>query len=139
MFRLLKAFVFLYYHFILQVVTEKCGDIWEQYGIQRIEAFLVVMEQINNDSSLLPNVNLGCDIRDSCWYTPKALEEAKEFIRSSFFADKNLLCDSHNSTKPIAGRFGNVEVERFRKVAPNGTLASNFILFFLRVTFLLDS
>lgn len=83
--------------------SEKCGGIWEQYGVQRIEAFLMVLDEINNDPSLLPNIELGCDIRDSCWYTPKALEESKDFIRSSFFGDEGLKCKGLNSTKPISG------------------------------------
>ena len=63
----------------------------------------MVIEQINNDSSLLPNVKLGCDIRDSCWYTPKALEESKDFIRSSFFGAQGHTCNGLPSPKPIAG------------------------------------
>ena len=86
----------------MQNGTQKCGGIWEQYGIQRIEAFLLVIERINNDSSLLPYVKLGADIRDSCWYTPKALEETKDFIRASFFNGHN--CAGQNATKPIAGK-----------------------------------
>ena len=63
--------------------TRKCGEIWEQYGIHRIEIFLKTLDEINSDPNILPNVTLGCDIRDSCWYPPVALEQSIDFIKNS--------------------------------------------------------
>uniref|UniRef100_A0A2C9KFI2 G-protein coupled receptors family 3 profile domain-containing protein n=1 Tax=Biomphalaria glabrata TaxID=6526 RepID=A0A2C9KFI2_BIOGL len=61
--------------------TRQCGDIWEHYGIHRLEAFIMTIEKINNDSSLLPNIKLGWDIRDSCWNSAIALENSIDFIQ----------------------------------------------------------
>lgn len=63
-----------------------CGKIWEQYGIQRLEATLKTIEKINADPDLLPNITLGVEIRDDCWYSPVALEQTIEFIRESIAA-----------------------------------------------------
>ncbi len=94
--------------------TRQCGPIWEQYGMHRIEVFLKTLDEINNNPDLLPNVKLGCDIRDSCWYPPVALEQSIDFIKNSIAsleAKKNLsnqqdLRCGKTYDKPIAGLIG---------------------------------
>lgn len=66
--------------------SESCGEIWEQYGMHRTEVALKTIQEINNDSSILPNVRLGIDIRDDCWTERRAMEETIEFIRESMGA-----------------------------------------------------
>ncbi|XP_050297132.1 metabotropic glutamate receptor 5-like isoform X2 [Anthonomus grandis grandis] len=61
----------------------KCGEIREQYGIQRVEVTLQTLDDINKDPSILPNVTLGLEIRDECWYAPVALQQSIELIRDS--------------------------------------------------------
>lgn len=94
--------------------TRTCGKIWEQYGIHRIEMFLLTLERINNDQSILPNITLGYDIRDSCWYSPIALEQSIDFIKDSIASIDALeninstskeVCSAENR-KPIAGLIG---------------------------------
>jgi hypothetical protein len=63
--------------------TLKCGQVREMYGIQRIEVTFQTIDRINNDPMILPNVTLGVEIRDSCWYAPVALQQSIEFIRDS--------------------------------------------------------
>ncbi|KAG8232763.1 hypothetical protein J437_LFUL013008 [Ladona fulva] len=41
------------------------------------------LEAINSDPYLLPNITLGVEIRDSCWYAPIALQQSIEFIRDA--------------------------------------------------------
>lgn len=60
-----------------------CGDIREMYGIQRVEVSLRTIEAINRDPTLLPNITLGVEIRDSCWYAPVALQQSIELIRDT--------------------------------------------------------
>ena len=69
-----------------QAHTRQCAQIREQYGIQRIEASFLTIDTINNDDSILPNITLGIEIRDSCWYSPIALEQSIEFIRDAMAA-----------------------------------------------------
>ncbi|KAA0189018.1 hypothetical protein HAZT_HAZT005164 [Hyalella azteca] len=55
----------------------------EQYGIQRVEAAFMAVDEINRNPDLLPNITLGIEIRDSCWYSSIALEQSLEFIRDA--------------------------------------------------------
>ncbi|XP_040901873.1 metabotropic glutamate receptor 5b [Toxotes jaculatrix] len=66
-----------------KVHERKCGAVREQYGIQRVEAMMHTLDRINNDPHILPNITLGCEIRDSCWHSAVALEQSIEFIRDS--------------------------------------------------------
>ncbi|XP_047739817.1 metabotropic glutamate receptor 1 [Hyalella azteca] len=65
------------------VKTLTCGEIREQYGIQRVEAAFMAVDEINRNPDLLPNITLGIEIRDSCWYSSIALEQSLEFIRDA--------------------------------------------------------
>ncbi|XP_059820578.1 metabotropic glutamate receptor 5b [Hypanus sabinus] len=71
-----------------KVHERKCGAIREQYGIQRVEAMLHTLDRINADDMLLPNITLGCEIRDSCWHSAVALEQSIEFIRDSLISNE---------------------------------------------------
>ncbi|KAK7883292.1 hypothetical protein WMY93_029466 [Mugilogobius chulae] len=66
-----------------KVHERKCGAVREQYGIQRVEAMMHTLDRINADQLILPNITLGCEIRDSCWHSAVALEQSIEFIRDS--------------------------------------------------------
>ncbi|KAF7666049.1 hypothetical protein LDENG_00118210 [Lucifuga dentata] len=66
-----------------KVHERKCGAVREQYGIQRVEAMMHTLDRINADPNILPNISLGCEIRDSCWHSAVALEQSIEFIRDS--------------------------------------------------------
>ncbi|XP_075740394.1 metabotropic glutamate receptor 5-like [Rhipicephalus microplus] len=68
--------------------TRTCGEVREHYGIQRVEASLHTIDDINCSDTLLPNVTLGIEIRDSCWYSPTALEQSIEFIRDAISAQE---------------------------------------------------
>ncbi|XP_069788340.1 metabotropic glutamate receptor 1-like isoform X2 [Narcine bancroftii] len=72
-----------------KVPERKCGEIREQYGIQRVEAMFHTLDKINANRNLLPNITLGCEIRDSCWHSSVALEQSIEFIRDSLISMRN--------------------------------------------------
>lgn len=72
-----------WYDVFAQVHERKCGSVREQYGIQRVEAMMHTLDRINADPYILPNISLGCEIRDSCWNSAVALEQSIEFIRDS--------------------------------------------------------
>ncbi|XP_030754037.1 metabotropic glutamate receptor 5-like isoform X2 [Sitophilus oryzae] len=81
----------------------KCGEIREQYGIQRVEVALQTLDTINNDSSLLPNLTLGMEIRDECWYAPVALRESMKLIRDSLSISSNMNICYDNSVNQHRG------------------------------------
>ena len=57
----------------------ECGQILD-LGIQRQEAMVFAIQRINNDSTLLPNITLGFDIRDTCVNHDVALEHSLDFL-----------------------------------------------------------
>uniref|UniRef100_A0A3P8WUZ5 Glutamate receptor, metabotropic 5b n=1 Tax=Cynoglossus semilaevis TaxID=244447 RepID=A0A3P8WUZ5_CYNSE len=92
-----------------KVHERKCGAVREQYGIQRVEAMMHTLDRINNDPFILPNISLGCEIRDSCWHSAVALEQSIEFIRDSLVSSDD--CSDPSATpmrgkKPIVGLIG---------------------------------
>lgn len=100
------------------VAERTCGEVREQYGIQRVEAMFHTLDRINADPNLLPNITLGCEIRDSCWHSSVALEQSIEFIRDSLISlredgDGSKWCNDGTpynqpvaTKKPIAGVIG---------------------------------
>ncbi|XP_078412760.1 metabotropic glutamate receptor 1-like [Cetorhinus maximus] len=97
-----------------KVPERKCGEIREQYGIQRVEAMFHTLDKINSNLNLLPNITLGCEIRDSCWHSSVALEQSIEFIRDSLISMRNerdgltqcLEGPGSEAKTPIAGVIG---------------------------------
>lgn len=71
-----------------QAQTRTCGAVREQYGIQRVEAAFRTIDFINADPTILPNITLGIEVRDSCWHSPIALEQSIEFIRDAMAASE---------------------------------------------------
>ncbi|XP_075551881.1 metabotropic glutamate receptor 5-like isoform X2 [Dermacentor variabilis] len=82
--------------------TRTCGEVREHYGIQRVEASLHTIDDINRNDALLPNVTLGIEIRDSCWYSPTALEQSIEFIRDAISAQETSGVSGQNLTESPA-------------------------------------
>lgn len=62
---------------------DECGRINEDRGIQRLEAMLFAIDEINRDPSVLPGVVLGAHILDTCSRDTYALEQSLEFVRAS--------------------------------------------------------
>lgn len=67
-----------------------CGAVKEEKGMQRLEAMLYVLDEINSDDDLLPNTTLGALILDSCSSDTYALDQSMEFVRSYM----NQSCDT---------------------------------------------
>ncbi|XP_025106909.1 metabotropic glutamate receptor-like isoform X3 [Pomacea canaliculata] len=61
-----------------------CSGINLDRGVERLEAMLFTIDEINRNSSILPGVKLGATIFDTCGLTTYALEQSLEFIRGSF-------------------------------------------------------
>ncbi|KAF7663315.1 hypothetical protein LDENG_00214130 [Lucifuga dentata] len=99
-----------------KVHERKCGAVREQYGIQRVEAMMHTLDRINADPNILPNITLGCEIRDSCWHSAVALEQSIEFIRDTLVStedeDNQGKCAAEagsmllQAKKPIVGLIG---------------------------------
>nr|KAG5708802.1 hypothetical protein BaRGS_031956 [Batillaria attramentaria] len=61
-----------------------CSGINLDRGVERLEAMLFTIDEINNNTRLLPGITLGANIFDTCGMSTYALEQSLEFIRGSF-------------------------------------------------------
>lgn len=93
--------------------TRTCGPVWEEYGIQRVEATFKTINEINNNPNFLPGIKLGVEVRDDCWFTSVALEQSIEFIRDAIAKPDNEASQNKNEStcqkqqsKNIAGVVG---------------------------------
>ena len=75
-------------------VRSPCGDLWPATGFE-VEAMMYAIDIINSDSALLPGVELGYDIRDTCHSETVGLDEAMDLIISD---RRERSCMSSNST-----------------------------------------
>lgn len=78
--------------------SEFCKKINPDRGIQRLEAMLFTIEEINNRQDILPNITIGARILDTCSKDTYALQQSLDFIKSSL-SDKNDVDDYYCADK----------------------------------------
>lgn len=64
-----------------------CGDLKKENGIQRLEAMMYALDQINLDELLLPNITLGARVLDTCSRDTYALEQSLTFVQALITKD----------------------------------------------------
>lgn len=79
-----------------------CGIINADRGIQRVEAMLFTIDQINKNDTILPGIILGAEIFDTCARGTYALEQSLEYIRASFSSldASEFYCEDQSKAKP---------------------------------------
>lgn len=60
-----------------------CGPRIYNRGVQRLEAMLFAIDQINRDKNILPGISLGVHILDTCSRDTYALNQSLHFVRAS--------------------------------------------------------
>ncbi|KAL3871350.1 hypothetical protein ACJMK2_039357 [Sinanodonta woodiana] len=96
------------------VGNETCGKINHDRGIQRLEAMLFTIDEINKNSTILPGITLGAQIFDTCAQGTYALENSLEYIRGFFTSldDSEFVCEDGSKarakrhTTSVAGVIG---------------------------------
>ena len=73
-----------------------------QEDLELLEAMLFAIDRINNDMSLLPNLTIGYDVRDTCNVATIGLEEALDIISNG---SRRSSIDSRSRT-PLLGIVG---------------------------------
>ena len=58
----------------------RCGEVRLERGLERMEAMLFALDSINADTTLLPELSLGFDIRDTCNSENIGLDESIDLI-----------------------------------------------------------
>ena len=74
----------------------KCADVVNTRGFQALAAMLFTLEEINNDTSILPNITLGAKIYDTCLSQTIGVDGAKQLVRYSL----------RNTTSPLVAAIG---------------------------------
>lgn len=82
-----------------KISNDQCGSI-QRFGLERAEAMVFAIRTINTNNSILPQVNLTFDIRDTCTISNIALERAIEYVQSD-----DALCSNKNATH-VSGVLG---------------------------------
>lgn len=70
-------------------------------GINRVEAAVYTVEQINKNANILPSVKLGYDIRDYCMDRTKAMEHSYDFSTHIHFLDVDRDFSEQNITSSV--------------------------------------
>lgn len=80
---------------------EDCGKINEERGIQRLEAMLLALDEINSSDHILPGLELGAHILDTCSKDTYALEQSLDFVRASLTKvhDPGFICP--DGSRPV--------------------------------------
>lgn len=60
-----------------------CGPNIYHRGVQRLEAMLFAIDEINRENDILPGVTLGVHILDTCGRDTYALNQSLHFVRAS--------------------------------------------------------
>lgn len=78
-----------------------CGEINLDRGVQRAEAMLYTIDEINKNSKILSKIKLGAKIYDTCARGTYALERSLEFIRGSFTSidSSDFFCDDGSKAR----------------------------------------
>lgn len=63
--------------------NDNCSTELFTMGLGHVEAMIFAIERINNDSSILPNVTIGYDIRDYCENAGMAMTIAYDVVKST--------------------------------------------------------
>ncbi|XP_014609016.1 PREDICTED: metabotropic glutamate receptor [Polistes canadensis] len=63
--------------------SSACGPNVYNRGVQRLEAMLFAVDQINRESRILPDIMLGVHILDTCGRDTYALNQSLHFVRAS--------------------------------------------------------
>ena len=82
-----------------KTAEHQCDKIDLQPGYQLLVAMLFALEEINNNTNILPNITLGAKIYDTCRSQTIGMDRAKDFI-------KYTLLPESDKTPPLAGVIG---------------------------------
>ena len=83
-------------HYRNSETSDQCNT-FSGIGLGNAEAVIYVIESINKNSTLLPNVTIGYDLRDCCRSNALAMEIAYDFMRDS---DPVCISTQDGSTSP---------------------------------------
>ena len=95
----------------------ECSLKFYDRGMHRLEAMLFAVDRINSESGLLPSINLGVNILDTCSRDTYALNQSLEFIRASMqnIDHADFVCDDRSEPRP-----------KFQHLAVTGVIGGSY-------------
>ena len=87
------------------LANRECGELHSRLGVQRLEAMLFAVDQINANPKILHNITLGVEVYDTCSSETKALDKAVKFIIGRL-SGVNHSSSSHGPHPPVVGVIG---------------------------------
>ncbi|KAF0036160.1 hypothetical protein F2P81_011472 [Scophthalmus maximus] len=99
-----------------------CGDLKKENGVQRLEAMMYALDQINQDEQLLPNITLGARVLDTCSRDTYALEQSLTFVQALITKDtSDVRCT--NGEPPVF-----VKPEKVKKTILKGIITALIVV-----------
>lgn len=83
---------------------EPCGAINLERGIQRLEAMRFAVQDVNSNKNLLPGIQLGVKILDTCSDETHALDQSLDFVMSTLAISQKEECASDMNAARHDGR-----------------------------------
>ena len=86
--------------------NSSCSGAFHLRGYKGVEALMYAVNLINSDATVLPDLTLGVDIKDTCGSVDYAIMESLsfEFIRRAFTASERTEC-TENKNNPAGQEF----------------------------------
>lgn len=88
-----------------------CGLIQSERGIQRLEAMLFAIDEINNRKDILPGITLGARIRDTCSRDTHAVQKSMDFLDLSMGSISCRQSDAKPVVAVIGGSYSSVSIQ----------------------------
>lgn len=88
-----------------------CGDLHERIGIQRLEAMLFAINNINKNNSILQGVTLGLEVYDTCSSETVALDRALHFVQDREAIREHLSANGSVMVGVIGPSFSSISVQ----------------------------
>ena len=94
------------------LLDQECGQLYSRIGIQRLEAMLFAVDQINANSFILPNITLGIEVYDTCSSETRALDKSVNFISGRLSQGPGISTSSRSSVVGVVGAtFSSVSIQ----------------------------
>ena len=88
-----------------------CGELNERLGIQRLEAILFAVDQVNRNDTILPYISLGLEVYDTCSSETIALDRALHFVKDKAIPRKDHLAGDPVIAGVVGPSFSSISVQ----------------------------
>ena len=102
-----------------------CKEVRQERGLERMEAMLFALDKINSDPNILPDLDIGYDIRDTCDSETVGLDEVIDIIITGSNLNSEI-CESRPANVTAVPTSGIIGAASSRVSVPVATLTRLF-------------